>query len=259
MQPPLPPLSIFLITRDEADRLPATLAAVGGLGREIVVVDSGSTDATVAVAEAAGARVVVNAPFPGYGPQKRLAEDACTQPWLLNIDADEVVTPALADEIRALFTDAGPAADGYEISIVETFPGEAEPGRWAYALAPVRLYRRDRGRYADSTVHDRVAFADGARIERLAGRIHHRSIRSLGEQLAKLDRYSTMQAEDFLARRRRLPTLRLYTEFPLAFLKAWIGRRLILRGTYGYMVAINYAIFRHTRVAKIYDSSMKPR
>jgi hypothetical protein len=98
-----------------------------------------------------------------------------------------------------------------------------------------------------------VVFADDVLIARLRGIIHHRSIRSLADQLAKLDRYSTMQAEDFVARGRRMPLMRVYTEFPLAFLKAWIGRRLILRGTYGFLVAMNYAIFRHIRVAKIYE------
>jgi hypothetical protein len=64
-----------------------------------------------------------------------------------------------------------------------------------------------------------------------------------------------MQAEDFVARGRRLPTVRVYGEFPAAFLKAWIGRRLFLRGTYGFLIAMNYAIFRHMRVVKIYEKS----
>ena len=87
--PPLP-LSIFLIVKDEADRIGATLDAVAGLAAEVVVVDSGSTDGTRAIAEAKGARVVHH-DFAGYGPQKRFAEEQCSHPWLLNLDADEVV------------------------------------------------------------------------------------------------------------------------------------------------------------------------
>ena len=247
------PISCFIIAKNEADRIGHAIRSVRGLVEEvIVVVDAGSSDGTDEVASELGAVVIRNA-WQGYGPQKRFAEDHCRNNWLLNLDADEAVTPELEAEIRQLFAAGEPPADGYEIAIVDLFPGEERPGRFAHWLAPVRLYRRDRGRYVDSPVHDRVAFAPGARIARLKGVMHHRSIRSLADQIAKLDRYSTMQAEDFIARGRRLPRVRIFVEFPLAFLKAWIVRRLILRGTYGFLVAMNYAVFRHMRVAKIYE------
>src|SRR5690606_4220730 len=147
----------------------------------------GSTDGTQDIARDLGARVAENA-WVGYGPQKRFGEDLCRNDWLLNLDGDETVTPELAEEIRAIFADhAPPAYDGYKIPIVDVLPGEESPGRLARALVPVRLYRRDRGRYADSTVHDRVEFAPGARIGRLRGIVLHRSIRSLAEQFAKLE------------------------------------------------------------------------
>lgn len=252
MQMPLP-VSCFIIAKNEADRIEHAIRSVRDWVAEVVVVvDSASSDGTDEVARGLGASVIENA-WQGYGQQKRFAEDCCRNNWLLNLDADEAVTPELQAEIRALFAAGEPAADGYEIAIVDLFPGEKQPSRFAYRLAPVRLYRRDRGRYANSPVHDRVAFGPDARIVRLKGIIHHRSIRSLGDQIAKLDRYSTMQAQDFVARGRRLPRVRVYAEFPAAFLKAWIGRRLILRGTYGFLVAMNYAMFRHMRVAKIYE------
>ena len=246
------PVSCFIIAKDEADRIGLTIRSVRNWVDEVIVIDSGSTDGTREISRDLGAAVFENA-WPGYGEQKRFGEDQCRNRWLLNLDADEEVTEELRGEISALFSGREPDADGYEITIVNLFPGEAHPGRFAHALSPVRLYRRDRGRYSPSPVHDRVAFEPGARIARLRGRVYHRSIRSLGEQLSKLDRYSTMQADDFIARGRRLPKIRVFTEFPIAFFKAWIGRRLILRGTYGFLVAMNYAIFRHIRVAKIYE------
>ena len=252
MQTPLP-VSCFIIAKNEADRIEDAIRSVHAWVAEIVVVvDAASSDGTEEVARRHGAVVIRNA-WRGYGPQKRFAEDCCRNNWLLNLDADEAVTPELKAEIHNLFAAGEPAADGYEIAIVDLFPGETRPSVFAHRLAPVRLYRRDRGRYVDSPVHDRVAFASDARIARLSGVMHHRSIRSLGDQISKLDRYSTMQAEDFVARGRRLPLVRVYAEFPLAFLKAWIGRRLILRGTYGFLVAMNYAMFRHMRVAKVYE------
>jgi glycosyltransferase involved in cell wall biosynthesis len=246
------PLSVFIIARDEADRIGATIRAVRHLSDDLVVVDSGSTDGTPEVAAALGARVVAH-PFAGYGPQKRFAEDQCRHPWLLNLDADEVVPPDLAAEIAALFRDGEPRCPAYRIAIAEVFPGEARPHRFAYALHPVRLYRRDRGRYAASPVHDRVELAPGTAVGRLEGTIHHFSVRSLGEQVAKLNRYSDAQALDLEARGVALPAWRLFLEFPAAFLKAYLGRRHALRGTYGFLTAMNYAIGRHLRVAKHYE------
>src|SRR3954462_15727335 len=93
------PLSVFIIAQDEADRIGDAIRAVRDLTDDLVVVDSGSSDGTQAVAAALGARVIHN-PGPGYGPQKRFAEDQCRHPWLLNLDADEVVPPHLNNEIR---------------------------------------------------------------------------------------------------------------------------------------------------------------
>jgi glycosyltransferase involved in cell wall biosynthesis len=248
-QGPVPDLSIFIITRNEADRIGRTLAAVRGLSDDIVVVDSGSTDGTQAIAAAQGARVIHN-DWPGYGPQKRFAEDQCHHLWLLNIDADEVVPPDLADEMRGALSRGADGIDGFELRIAEIFPGEDAPHPLAYALAPVRLYRKDRGRYADSIVHDRVAFPPGARFQRLRGTIHHFSVRSIGDQLQKLNRYTDDQARDLADKGDHVPTWRLFVEFPAAFIKAYVFRRHALRGVYGFMTSMNFAFYRWLRVAK---------
>ena len=246
------PLSIFIIARNEADRIGATIRAVRHLTDDLVVVDSGSTDGTPTIAEALGARVIHN-PWPGYGPQKRFAEDQCRHPWLLNLDADEVVPPDLAAEIRALFEGGEPPRLAYRIGIREVFPGEEAPRWWAYTLWPVRLYRRDAGRYSSSPVHDRVDLSPGARAARLRGVVHHFSVRSLGDQIDKLNRYSDQQARDLEHRGVAIPTWRVFVEFPAAFIKAYIGRRHLFRGAYGFLTAANYAIARHLRVAKHYE------
>ncbi|HEY8382630.1 MAG TPA: glycosyltransferase family 2 protein [Microvirga sp.] len=246
------PLSIFIIAKNEADRIGETIRAVRELTDDLVVVDSGSTDGTQDMAAALGARVIFN-PWPGYGPQKRFAEEQCRHPWLLNIDADEVVPADLSAEIRALFAGSGPERDAYRIRIAEMFPGEGAPHPLAYALAPVRLYRMDRGRYSPSLVHDRVDLEPGARVGRLKGIIHHKSVRSLGDQIDKLNRYSDQQAVDLDQRGVQIPVWRLFVEFPAAFVKAYFGRRHFVRGAYGFLTAMNYAISRHLRVAKNYE------
>jgi glycosyltransferase involved in cell wall biosynthesis len=246
---PVPNLSVFIIARNEADRIARTIAAVQGLSDDIVVVDSGSNDGTQDIARTAGARVIHN-DWPGYGPQKRFAEEQCRHLWLLNIDADEVVPPDLATELREALARQADGIDGFEIRIAEIFPGEAAPHPLAYALAPVRLYRRDRGRYADSIVHDRVEFPPDARFRRLRGVIHHFSVRSIGDQLAKLNRYTDDQARDLALRGGHVPTWRLFVEFPAAFVKAYVFRRHALRGIYGFMTSMNFAFYRWLRVAK---------
>lgn len=249
--PPLP-LSVFIIARNEADRIGATIRAVRDLTDDLVVVDSGSTDGTQGVAKALGARVIHN-DWPGYGPQKRFAEACCRHAWVLNLDADEVVPPDLAARIRAVFAGGEPAHAAWRIAIAEIFPGETRPHPWAYVLTPVRLYRRDRSRYSPSPVHDRVELGPGVTVGRLRGRIHHFSVRSLGDQLDKLNRYSDQQADDLDARGVTIPAWRVFVELPGNFLKAYFGRRHFVRGVYGFLTAMNYAISRHLRVAKHYE------
>jgi glycosyltransferase involved in cell wall biosynthesis len=246
------PLSIFIIARNEADRIGEAIRTVRHLTDDLVVVDSGSTDGTQDIAAGLGARVIFN-PWPGYGPQKRFAEEQCRHNWILNVDADEIVPPDLAADIEAMFAQGNPSADAFRMRIAEIFPGETAPHRLAYALAPVRLYRRDKGRYSASLVHDRVVLAPDARIGWLKGIVHHKSVRSLGDQIDKLNRYSDQQAVDLDLRGVSIPTWRLFFEFPAAFLKAYFGRRHAVRGTYGFLTAMNYAIARHLRLAKHYE------
>lgn len=246
------PLSVFIIARNEADRIGPVIEAARTLTDDILVVDSGSTDGTQALAQSLGARVLHH-DWPGYGPQKRFAEDNCTRPWLLNLDADEWMPPELCQEIRALFANGAPPADGYEIRIAEVFPGEDAPHPLAYALPPVRLYARAKGRYSPSPVHDRVDMAPGAQIARLKGTVHHFSVRSIGDQIMKLNAYADQQVQDLEARGKHIPVWRIFVEFPAAFLKAYIIRRHALRGVYGFITAMNFAFYRFLRVAKDYE------
>ena len=245
-------LSVFIIAKNEADRLGRTLESVRHLSDDIIVVDSGSTDGTQALAESLGARVIFN-PWPGYGLQKQFGEDQCRHDWMLNIDADEVVTEELATAITHALSSPDVAPSAFETQIVEMFPGEPRPHPWAFRLNPVRLYHRKVGRYSPSPVHDRVDLVAGTKVQRLAGIIEHRSIRSLGHELIKLNAYADMQADDLDRKGRKIAGLRLILEFPLAFLKAYVARRHFVRGLYGFMTAMNYAFYRYLRLAKYWE------
>lgn len=250
-------LSIFIITKNEADRIGRTLAAIRGLSDDILVIDSGSNDGTQEIAQGFGARVIHN-DWQGYGLQKQFGEDNCQHGWLLNLDADEVISPQIHAQIAAIINAETPP-QAFEIGIAEVFPFETAPKPWAYALWPVRLYHKSIGRYNPSTVHDRVDLVSGTKITRLQGLVAHYSVRSLGDQLVKLNSYADAQAQDMFARGKRVWKIRLFFEFPIAFLKAYFGRRHFLRGSYGFMSAMNYGFYRYLRIAKYFEAKSAPK
>ncbi|WP_282044801.1 glycosyltransferase family 2 protein [Roseibium album] len=250
------PLSAFIIARNEADRISRPIRSVIDWVDEVIVIDSGSTDDTIAVAEKLGARVV-HKDWQGYGPQKRCGEDQCRNDWLLNLDADEEVTEDLATEIRAKFSDNSYRdADGWRIMIRDMYAHETEPAPWAYGYNQIRLYDRRKGRFSDSSVHDTVRPVDGATIANLSGIMAHRSIRSLDFQVDKYNRYSGMQVEDMRTRGRKLPRSRLLTEFPVSFFKAYFVRKYRKYGWWGFILSMNYAHARFLRVAKAYEAKL---
>ena len=250
-------LSVFIIAKDEVDRIGRTILSVRDWAGEVIVIDSGSTDGTQHEAERLGAKVVSNA-WAGYGPQKRFGEDQCHNDWLLNLDADEEVTPALAEEIKSMFENGEhQRADGWRIMIRDVYAHEREPAPWAYGYDQIRLYDRRKGRFSDSTVHDTVRPLPGAVLKATRHMIAHRSIRSLEFQVGKYNRYSDMQVADMKARGRKLPKHRLLTEFPAAFLKAYFVRRYRRYGWWGVILSVNYAHARFLRVAKAYEADLQ--
>jgi len=248
------PLSVFIIAVDEGDRIARSIESVREWADEVIVIDSGSTDDTVSVSAFAGAQVIFN-PWPGYGEQKRFGEEQCRNDWLLNIDADEVISEKLAEEIRALFSAGAPAHSGYFMDIIEILPGETMPGWFAHKVRAIRLYDRMRGRFDASTVHDSVHMQSGT-VGQLANIVEHRSSRGLAHSIAKINRYSTMQAENLAARGTSafLLRLRIVFEFPIGFFKAYILRGYCLKGFYGFVNSMNYGYSRFARLAKYWET-----
>jgi glycosyltransferase involved in cell wall biosynthesis len=220
--PEEPRLSATLVARDEEDRLPDALASVAFADERIVVVDAKSTDRTEEVARRAGARVLVR-PFDSFGRQKNAAAALATNRWILSVDADEIVSPKLALEIRARLAAAAsetspPAA--FRVPIRLEFLGhELLFGRDTLAR-PARLYDRLRARFSDDLVHEKILAAGP--VESLEESVLHRSYRDLAHYLEKLDRYTTLAAEAKWAAGRGvggfLPARVLWEFFDRAFL-----------------------------------------
>ena len=242
------PLSVFVIARDEADRIPTTLRSVRDWVDEVIVVDSGSEDDTVAVSERLGARVVFNE-WRGYGPQKVFAEGLCRNDWVLNLDADEEVSPALGAEIRALFADGDPPRPAYRLPILPLYTFQSHGHPWTAHHRPIRLYRRSHAGFKDAAVHDTVVLREGE-AGRLRGMVVHRSFRSLHHHVAKVNDYSSAQAADLHAKGREPGALALLLTPPLAFLKQLLLRREWVNGVDGVVVSYMYAFQRFIRLAK---------
>jgi glycosyltransferase involved in cell wall biosynthesis len=251
------PFSAFIITRNEEARIGRTLAALRGLADDIVVVDSGSTDATVAIAEAMGARVFFRE-WDGYGQQKRFAEEQCRHRWVLNVDADEVVTPALAFELRTLFSGGEPAPAAYRLRILNVYPGDIRPRPLANDYNVVRLYHRAVGSYRDHPTFDRVEIP-GVTPGQLKGPIWHYPLVDWHGFNDKLNRFSSFQATLPSRHGDRFLKLRLFVELPLNFFKTYIGRKHFTGGWKGFYFALSQAFMRTSRLAKMLEARESAR
>ena len=187
-------LSICIIARDEEARLPACLESVAWAD-EIVLVDSGSTDRTVEIALAAGARVVSN-PWPGFAAQRNVALEHARGEWVLELDCDERVTPALADELRA-FLAAPPAhTDMVAIPLRHRLFGELLGPSAKYPTYRHRLFRREAYRHDETrTVHEGIDPA--GRAHALTGELTHELADSWRELLSDVWRYARLEADQF--------------------------------------------------------------
>lgn len=180
-----------IITKNEAENLPRLLASLEPLNpAEIVVVDSGSTDDTVAITKANGARVI-ETDWPGHVAQKNRALEACEQPWILSLDADEPISQDLAESIRSLLIESTPEKDGYEISRRTWYLGDWLRHTW-YPEWRLRLVRKGQAQWTGYDPHDRLE-AKG-QIGRLRGDIHHYSYRDIEDHFRRSISYARVGA-----------------------------------------------------------------
>ncbi len=245
------PVSCFIVASNEEERIAKTIGSVIGWVDEVILIDGGSTDKTVEIAEQLGARTLFNK-WPGYGPQKRFGEQQCRNDWLLNLDADEVVTPALQQEICALFKDGPPPDAGYHLYVVDILPGRNRPLPLARKYNIVRLYDGSKMRYSRSQVHDRVETKNQP-LGQLGGLIHHHSVLSISQAIIKLNRYSDLQTETLAPKAVWKLQIRLITEFPVNFLRFYIFRGYFMGGAAGFTYTMVNASFRFFRVAKMLE------
>lgn len=230
------PLSVVVITRDEAANIADCLAGVA-FAAECIVVDGGSSDATVEIARAQGARVTQASDWPGFGPQKNRALAQATQPWVLSIDADERVTPQLRDEMLQAIAGADDRIAGWDMPRRSSFCGQYMAHSGWYPDRVTRLFRRGRGRFSDDAVHERV-IVDG-RVGHLRNDLLHATYPDLETMLAKLDRYSTASAQALFGRGHRSSFAGAIARGAWAFVRTYFLRLGVLDGRMGFVLAVS--------------------
>jgi len=236
-------LSAIIITRNEARNIAACLESVAFCDERIVV-DCGSDDDTAKIAAAAGATVVTHA-WTGFGAQKNFALSRAGGDWALSIDADERVSAPLAAEILSTIRSA--AAYGYEIGRLSTFLGRPMHHSGWFPDYVLRLFRRDKARFSDDLVHERV-ICEGP-VGRLSGVLDHHPVLRLEDALRRVDSYSTAGAE-MLTASRRVSFSSGITHGIWSFLRAYIVKLGFLDGREGFLLAVANAEGTYYRYMK---------
>jgi glycosyltransferase involved in cell wall biosynthesis len=227
----VPKVSVTIITLNEADHIAAAIDSVAWAD-EIIVVDSGSSDDTVAVARSKGARVITRA-WNGYVDQKNHAASLATHDWIFSLDADERVSPPRAIP-RVTF----------------------HLGRWIrttdfYPDYQTRLYDRRAGRWQGRYVHESVRVDGGP--GQLQHELQHHSFRDLTDQIARLNHYSTLAARQMHEAGRRATTFDLLVHPPAAFLRNYVLRRGVLDGSVGLIISLVNAYGVFLKFAKLWE------
>lgn len=250
----MPKLSVTIITRNEADNLPSALESARWAD-EIVVVDCGSTDATAAVARERSARVLHH-DWCGYAEQKNFAAASAAHDWILSLDADERITPALGEEIRALLSSDPPLA-GYRIPRVSWYLGAWIRTTDWYPDRQLRLYDRKRGRWARRRVHESVALDGPAGT--LQHPLEHRPYRDISHHLHTMDRYTTLAAEDMLEEGRRSGVGQILFQPAAAFVRNYVLKLGFRQGTAGLIVSALNSYYVFLKYAKLWQMRSGPK
>ncbi len=251
MPTPRPPISAYIRTLNEARMIASVVKAALGVADEVVVIDSGSQDETRALAEAAGARVIEQ-PWLGNGRQKRAAEDACRHDWLLDLDADEIITPVLAQEIFALFENGEPAASIYRTDLA-LVPPNGRPWLNFGLQKRHKLYDRRVVRQPDHKAWDQFDIPAGARTGRMKNPILHHAFDGVASFQNKLNKHSSVRAETLPLKSGPALALRIIFGLPFYFAKKYFLQQYFRGGVYGFALAFLSAEGRWLKDVKMWE------
>jgi glycosyltransferase involved in cell wall biosynthesis len=243
----MPTLSVILITKNEANNLRRALDSVR-FADEIIINDSGSTDATLEIAQKYGCRII-QSEFLGFGAAKQVALDQAKSDWVLSLDADEEIDPLLASAIKQAVTNAD--YNGYNLNRKSQFLGRWMLHSGWYPDYLLRLFRRNCGRFTGDSVHERIEI-DGV-LGKLEGHILHYTDPDIGHYLEKLNRYTTLSADTLHEQGKRFKTLDVVLKPPATFVKMYILRSGFRDGIQGLLLALLSSFHVLCKYAKLWE------
>lgn len=246
-------ITATVITLNEEHNIAAALESLSWAD-EIIVVDSQSTDRTVEIARGFTDRVFVR-PWPGYSAQKNFAAEQASHDWIFSLDADERASDELASEIEQLKANAEPASAGFEMPRLTFYLGRGIKHSGWRPDYKLRLYDRKRARWRGDYVHESLE-ADG-KVERLTGDILHYTVREASEHHLRMDRYTTLAAEQLYSKGRRASLVSLLGSPAVVFLRSYVLKLGFLDGVPGLAIARFAAHYEFLKNLKLWEMRMK--
>ncbi|WGE86081.1 glycosyltransferase family 2 protein [Actinobacillus equuli] len=248
----MPTLSVAMIVKNEAQDLAKCLETVQGWVNEIIVLDSGSSDETVQIAESFGAKVYVNSDWQGFGKQRQLAQQYVTSDYVLWLDADERVTPELKQSIlQAVEKDEKNTV--YQVSrLSEVFGKQIRHSGW-YPDYVVRLYRTDFAKYGEELVHEKVHYPKHATVKKLTGDLLHFTYKDIHHYLVKSANYAKAWAIQRANAGKKASLLDGVTHALGCFVKMYLLKAGFLDGKQGFLLAILSAHSTFVKYADLWN------
>jgi glycosyltransferase involved in cell wall biosynthesis len=245
-------LSVIVITKNEAQHIARCLTSVAWAD-EIIVIDSGSSDQTVAICRQFTDQTFVT-DWPGFGPQKQGALEKAQHDWVLSIDADEEVSDALKNEIQAAMQQGD--VHGFEIPRLSSYCGrQIKHGGW-WPDHVLRLFRRDAGRFSDDVVHERILISGN--IKQLRHPLLHEAFVDPDEVLRKMNSYSSLGAKKMFKQGRKASLGLAIAKGLWTFFRTYLIKAAILDGAEGLMLAISNAEGTYYKYLKLRALHHKP-
>ena len=245
----MPTLSVILITRNEEANLADCLASLEGIAQQIVVVDTNSSDRTLDIAKSYGAAIAQPPDWPGFGPQKNRALDLATGEWVLSLDADERLTPALKSEIVTAIHHSA-HVDCFAIPRLSWYCGRfIRHSGWNPDYVD-RLFKRGSALFSDDLVHERLL--PSGQVAKLENPMLHYSFMNYSQVLQKIDRYSTASAEQAFAKGKTSTPLKAVLHGAWSFFRTYFLQAGFLDGPQGFTLAMSNAQGTYYRYVKLW-------
>jgi glycosyltransferase involved in cell wall biosynthesis len=242
-------LSVCIITFNEEKNIARCLDSVKNIADEIVVVDSHSTDKTEAICKAYGVKFILQH-FLGYGKQKNFALKQCSNNFVLSLDADEALSPELDIAIRAIKL-RKELPDAFSINRLNFFCDKfIRHGHW-YPDKKIRLINRQKARWTDAEIHEKMVVDKQAKVEHLKADILHYTYYSMEEFILQGNKFSSLAAQEKFAKNKKASLFNLLVNPFWSFFTGYIIKAGFLDGLYGFIIARTDAYFTFLKYAKL--------